>query len=82
MVPIDLVLTDVILPGMNGRELAATAKRFRPHARVLFMSGYADWPDDIRGLLDDGSNIELIEKPFTAAGLLARVRDVISAGVM
>jgi signal transduction histidine kinase len=81
MVPLDLVLTDVILPGMNGRELATAAKRVRPQARVLFMSGYADWPGEIRGRLDDGSTVELIEKPFTAGALLAKVRDVISAAL-
>jgi FixJ family two-component response regulator len=73
------VLTDIILPGMNGRELATAAKRLRPQAHVLFMSGYADWPGEVRGLLDDGSRIELIEKPFTAAALLAKVRDAITA---
>jgi CheY-like chemotaxis protein len=70
--PIDLLLTDVVMPRMNGRELVERARDFRPDLRVLFASGYTD--DDMlrRGVAAD--RVDLLEKPFTAAELLARVR--------
>jgi PAS domain S-box-containing protein len=69
---IDLLLTDVVMPRMNGRELVERARDKRPDLRVLFASGYTD--DDMlrRGVAAD--RVDLLEKPFTAAELLARVR--------
>jgi two-component system cell cycle sensor histidine kinase/response regulator CckA len=75
--PIDLLLTDVIMPGMNGRELAETLMLRRPGVRVLFASGYTD-----NVLLDHGVlavGLSLLDKPFTPATLAARVAAVMGA---
>jgi PAS domain S-box-containing protein len=76
---IDLLLTDVVMPGINGRELADQAKTIRPRIRVLFMTGYSQDAIVHQGRLD--SDIELIEKPFGSATLAARVRSVLDAEV-
>lgn len=70
---IDLVLTDVLMPGMNGRALAAAIRILRPRIPVLFMSAYGD--DDVtrRPELDE-PGFGFIAKPFTAATLSAAVR--------
>ena len=74
-----LLLTDVGLPGgMNGRQVAEEARRRRPSLKVLFTSGYARNAIVHHGRLDPG--VELITKPFTFAGLAARVRQVLDAG--
>ena len=74
---IDLVVTDVVMPGMNGRALSEALLVTRPGIRVLFMSGYTDDVIAHRGVLEPG--ILLIEKPFTIVGLLHRVRDALDA---
>jgi PAS domain S-box-containing protein len=73
--PIHLLLTDIVLPGMDGTELAARVSRERPHTRVLFMSGYARGLGSIAGTLDP--DINLLEKPFTAQALLLKTRQVL-----
>ena len=70
--PIHLLITDVVMPGMNGPALAETLKAERPGLGVLFMSGYTDDFIAHRGIL--GAGASLLEKPFTLQGLLARVR--------
>ncbi len=70
--PIDLLLTDVVLPRVGGPEIARRAAEVRPEIRVLFMSGFTDETLSRHGL--DPSRVELIEKPFTPAAALARVR--------
>jgi PAS domain S-box-containing protein len=72
---IHLLLTDVVLPGMNGRELADRMKLLRPEARVLFTSGYTADVIAHRGVLDQG--VAFIAKPFAPDGLAARVRQVL-----
>jgi CheY-like chemotaxis protein len=72
-----LLLTDVGLPNMNGRQLADEARRRNPTLRVLFTSGYARNAIVHQGRLDPG--VELLTKPFTRAELGARVRDVLDA---
>jgi PAS domain S-box-containing protein len=74
---IDLVVTDVVMPGMNGRQLVEALRARAPGVRVLYMSGYTD--DDIvrRGLLT--SNVAFLEKPFTGKTLGRRVRSVLDA---
>jgi two-component system cell cycle sensor histidine kinase/response regulator CckA len=71
---VDLVLTDVAMPGMSGRELADRLRQARPDLRVIFMSGYAD--DEIvrRGLLEPDQ--PLIQKPFTPDALVRRVAEL------
>jgi len=73
--PIDLVLTDVVMPGMNGRELADRLRLVRPEIKVLYMSGYAADVMSRKGLIDLGA--ELVLKPFTLEGLARKVRSVL-----
>lgn len=74
---IDMLLTDVIMPGMNGRELANEARAMIPNICVLFMTGYSQDVIVHQGRLDGG--IELIEKPFRSQDLAARVRSMFEA---
>ena len=69
--PLDLVLTDVVLPGVNGRVVAERVTALRPGTPVLFMSGYTEDAIVHHGVLDDG--IEFLEKPFTRQDLLDRI---------
>ena len=73
--PVELLLTDVVMPGMNGRELAERLTALRPGLRVLFVSGYARDVIAKRGVLEE--QVDLLEKPFSRAGLLRRVRRVL-----
>ncbi|HVP14464.1 MAG TPA: response regulator, partial [Terriglobales bacterium] len=68
---IDLLLTDVILPGVNGRQVADNVMARRPGIRVLFMSGYTDDVVARQGVLEPG--LRLLQKPFTVETLTAAV---------
>ncbi len=72
---IDLLLTDVILPGMNGRELAREFSARKPGGKVLFMSGYTDSIIASHGILEAGT--DFIEKPLTREALLRNIRKVL-----
>jgi CheY-like chemotaxis protein len=72
---IDLLVTDVVLPDVSGRDLAGLVKSLRPDAKVVFMSGYTHDAIVHHGAIDDG--VEFIEKPFTRASLLSKVREVL-----
>jgi two-component system cell cycle sensor histidine kinase/response regulator CckA len=72
---IHLLLTDVIMPGMNGRELATRLADLRPDARVIFMSGYADEAVTRHGVLESGSTY--LQKPFTPDAIARKVREVL-----
>ncbi len=74
---IHLLLTDVIMPGMNGRELAQRVSEIRPNTKVLYMSGYTENVIGRNGTLDAG--IRLLQKPFTLRDLNARVREVLAS---
>ena len=76
-VPFDLVLTDVVMPGMNGRQMADRLLVQRPDAKVLFISGYNETFFG-RGLLN-AAHDTLLQKPFTADALLRKVRQVLDA---
>ncbi len=73
--PIHLVLTDVILPRISGRQLAAALRSSRPAARVLFTSGYTADAISHHGILEPG--VYFLQKPFTRAALLRKVREVL-----
>ncbi|MBT2372791.1 response regulator [Pseudomonas fluorescens] len=74
---IDLMISDVGLPGMNGRQLAEIGRQVRPDLKVLFITGYAEHAAVRGGFLDPG--MQLITKPFTFDLLTAKVREMIRA---
>jgi CheY-like chemotaxis protein len=73
--PIPLLLTDVVLPQMSGRELAERLKVLRPDIRVLYMSGYTDDAILRHGVI--GQETAFLQKPFTTASLTRKVREVL-----
>ena len=75
--PIHLIVTDVVMPGRNGREIAEEVCRGHPEARVLYVSGYT--PDAIVDSGGLGRDAEFLAKPFTPSSLLTRVRAVLDA---
>jgi len=75
--PVELLLTDVVMPRMNGRILANRLEAERPGMTVLFMSGYTDDIIGKHGLLE--ANTELLDKPFTGQDLTETVRRVLDA---
>jgi signal transduction histidine kinase len=76
--PLHLLLTDVIMPGMDGPALAKQVKKERPDIKVLFMSGYATNFIMHDGVVDPGTNF--LEKPFHPRTLLSKVREVLDGG--
>jgi two-component system, cell cycle sensor histidine kinase and response regulator CckA len=76
--PIDLLVTDVILPEMNGRVLSERLRRARPTLEVLFMSGYTDKALDPDGVLAPGS--AFLQKPITPQALTSAVRRLLDSG--
>jgi PAS domain S-box-containing protein len=73
---IDLLVTDVGLPGMNGRQLADQARETRPDLKILFITGYAESAAIAKGFLQPG--MEMITKPFDLDNLSHRVRDMMA----
>jgi two-component system cell cycle sensor histidine kinase/response regulator CckA len=75
---IHLLMTDVVMPGMNGRELADRLREIRPEMKCLYMSGYTASIIAHRGVLAEG--VEFIQKPFSMKDLAVRVRKLLDAG--
>ncbi|CEL29446.1 ATP-binding protein [Pseudomonas fluorescens] len=74
---IDLLISDVGLPGMNGRQLAEIGRQYRPDLKILFITGYAEYAAVRGGFLDSG--MQMITKPFTFDLLTAKVREMIKS---
>jgi CheY-like chemotaxis protein len=72
---VDLLLTDVVMPGINGRELGRRAQQVRPGIKILYMTGYSRNAVVHQGRLDEG--VELLEKPISQAKLALRVREML-----
>ncbi|MFI7800972.1 blue-light-activated protein [Pseudomonas sp. DD1] len=72
---VDLLVTDVGLPGMNGRQLAEIARQHRPTLKVLFMTGYAETAAERQGFLEDG--MDMVAKPFSIDQLATKIRSMI-----
>jgi nitrogen-specific signal transduction histidine kinase len=75
--PIHLLLSDVVMPQMNGKQLADRLLAGRPDLKVLFMSGYLDSVIVQHGVLEPG--VHFLHKPFTPAGLSSKIRDVLES---
>lgn len=75
---IQLLITDVVLPGMNGRELSNRLRKRRPDVKTLFMSGYTANVIVHEGILDDGT--DFLQKPVSMAALSVKVRSMLDAG--
>jgi two-component system cell cycle sensor histidine kinase/response regulator CckA len=74
--PIDLLLTDIIMPGMSGVELADLLERERPDVRILFMTGFAEEVAVNEGI--PGKDRECIGKPFSQEQITKRLRKILS----
>ena len=77
---IHLLLTDVVMPKMNGKEVASRLLQDRPDMKVIFMSGYTSDAIVSRGVLDEG--IEFLEKPFTSTSVAKRVRQILDSSIV
>lgn len=75
--PVHLLVTDVIMPGINGQSLTEQVTALRPHARVLYMSGCTD--STLLTLSERKTEIAFIQKPFTPDALTRKVREVLDA---
>jgi two-component system cell cycle sensor histidine kinase/response regulator CckA len=76
---IEFLLTDIIMPKMNGRELATRLVKMQPAMKVLYVSGYADGivRDGSHGPLEEG--LAFLQKPFTRRGLTHKIREILDA---
>lgn len=76
-VHIDILITDLVMPGMGGEELASELLKTLPNLKILFMSGYAENALQRSGTLIPGA--QLLEKPVTEAALAAKVSEILNA---
>lgn len=73
--PVNLLITDLVMPRMNGRQIADRLHQLRPDLKVIFTSGYTDDVLSRQGVLDPA--VHFIQKPFDVRGLRAKVRQVL-----
>jgi two-component system cell cycle sensor histidine kinase/response regulator CckA len=78
--PLDLLVTDVVMPGMSGPDVAGAVAAMRPGAQVLYISGYTDASVGHHGMLEPG--IAFLQKPFNADELTRTVREVLDGAVV
>ena len=76
---VDLILTDVVMPGLNGRELVEKLRAGHPELQAIFMSGYTNDIIDGDGIREQGSHY--LQKPFTLPRLTTKVREVLDRRV-
>ena len=76
--PVDLLLTDVVMPEMNGKELYVEAIKELPDLKVLYMSGYTNDVVAVQGILEEG--VALLDKPFTVSGLVQKIDEIMGPG--
>ena len=74
--PFDVVITDVVMPEMDGRDLSSRLTRLHPALKTLYMSGYTADVIAHHGVLDEG--VQFIQKPFSFRDLAAKVREVVA----
>jgi len=74
---IDLVLTDVVMPKMGGRELVQKIEEIYPYLKVIFMSGYPSDMTDEGAVDDESGEVNMIYKPFTREELFSKIREII-----
>jgi two-component system, cell cycle sensor histidine kinase and response regulator CckA len=74
--PIHLLMTDVVMPGISGRELAERVANIRPGIKILYMSGYTDQAVVHHGILQ--TDAALLQKPFTMATLATKLREILA----
>jgi two-component system, cell cycle sensor histidine kinase and response regulator CckA len=74
---IHLLLTDVVMPEMNGRDLAKNLLALYPHFKRLFMSGYSANVIVNHGVMDEGACVHFIQKPFSLKELASKVREAL-----
>jgi len=72
---IHLLLTDVVMPGMPGKDVSEAVEALRPGIRIIYMSGYTDETITRHGILPNGTNF--LQKPISPAGLVKKVREVL-----
>ena len=75
--PIHVLITDVVMPGLSGRELSEQIAKLRPEIKVLYMSGYTDQSAFRNGILEKGS--ELLQKPFGMSTLASKLREILAS---
>ncbi len=76
---IDLLVTDVVMPGMNGRELREQIEKIRPGMKVMYMSGYAENVVPLRDIVEAG--VDFLGKPFTPSALALKIREILDREV-
>jgi DNA-binding response OmpR family regulator len=75
---IDLVVSDIVMPRLNGLELSERIRAVRPETKVLFITGFGDQVPELRDLIKYGTNI--LRKPFLPSELLRKVEDMLTQG--